>query len=331
MPSPTPHAQTAERFPANFAALRDEIARAYLGSAAPIDALLTAFFAGGHVLLEGAPGLGKTTLVQAAADALDLEFRRVQFTPDLMPADITGTRVLEEDERGARRFVFHRGPVFTNVLLADEINRATPRTQSALLEAMQEAQVTVFGERLELAPPFFVAATQNPIEMEGTYPLPEAQLDRFLFQIDLGAPTFDAMTTILAATTGARPVRPAAKLDRATLLAMQGVVREVPASTDVVALVARTLLATDPAHPSAPEVVRRNVRYGASPRGGRALLLGAKVRALAAGELHVRESDVAALVPLALRHRLVLGYEGEAARARTDELALTAFETARRG
>ncbi|MBI5364925.1 MAG: AAA family ATPase [Planctomycetes bacterium] len=331
MKTPDALARDVAEFPKAFSALRDEIGRVFLGAPATSEALLCALFAGGHVLLEGAPGLGKTTLVQGVADALELSFRRIQFTPDLMPADITGTRVLDEDERGARRFVFHRGPVFANVLLADEINRATPRTQSALLEAMQEGQVTVFGERFELERPFFVAATQNPIEMEGTYPLPEAQLDRFLFKLDLGAPDLAALTTILSATTGEERAKPKAKLDRARLLAMQSLVRQVPASRACIELVARTLLATDPASPTAPDLVRRYVRYGASPRGGQALLLGAKVRALAAGELHVRDEDLTAWIAPALRHRLVLNYEGEAARARTDELALAAFERARKG
>ena len=331
MTRPEELARAVAEFPKSFAGLRDEVARVFLGDPTTIDAFLCALFAGGHVLLEGAPGLGKTTLVQGVADALDLSFRRIQFTPDLMPADITGTRVLDEDERGSRRFVFHRGPVFANVVLADEINRATPRTQSALLEAMQERQVTVFGDRLELERPFFVAATQNPIEMEGTYPLPEAQLDRFLCKLELATPSHEALVSILEATTGAERARPAAKLDRARLSSMQALVREVPASTQCVDLVARTLLATDPAHPTAPEAVRRHVRYGASPRGGQAMLLGAKARALAHGELHVREADLAAWVVPALRHRLVLNYEGEAARARTDELALAAFERARGG
>jgi MoxR-like ATPase len=323
--------RTVDGFRKDFAALRDEIGRRFLGSRSTVEELLCALFAGGHVLIEGPPGLGKTTLVQAAAEALDLSFRRIQFTPDLMPADITGTRVLEEDERGGRRFVFHRGPVFANVVLADEINRATPRTQAALLEAMQEGQVTVFGERFELERPFFVAATQNPIEMEGTYPLPEAQLDRFLFKLEVGAPDFEALTAVLAATTGTDRSTPAPRLDRARMRELQALVREVPASSDCIALVARTLLATDPAHVTAPEAVRRYVRYGASPRGGQSLLLGAKVRALAAGEAHVMVDDVAALVAPALRHRLVLNYEGESARVRTDELARAAFERARAG
>jgi len=324
-------ARAAERFPADFAALRAEIGRVWLGAPEPLEFLLYALFARGHVLLEGAPGLGKTTLVKAAAEALELVFRRVQFTPDLMPADITGTRVLEEDERGGRRFVFHRGPLFANVLLADEINRATPRTQAALLEAMQEGQLTVFGERFELEPPFFVAATQNPIEMEGTYPLPEAQVDRFLFKVELGSPSEAALVAVLGATTGTAAARPGARFDRARLLAAQELLRAVPASSEILALTARTLRLTDPANPAAPEAVRQHVRYGASPRGGQAMLLGAKARALAQGELHVREQDLAAVVAPALRHRLILGYEAEAAGVRADELVAAAFAAARQG
>ncbi len=321
-------------FPATFAALREAIAQRFLGASDVVDTLLYGLLGGGHVLLEGAPGLGKTTLVQATAAAFDLSFGRIQFTPDLVPADIVGTRILEDDERGGRHFVFHRGPVFGHVILADEINRATPRTQSALLEAMQERQVTIFGERHELEDPFFVVATQNPIEMEGTFPLPEAQLDRFLFKILLVAPGMEALTRVLAATTGVAPASaPAAgkRLDRERLLALRALVREVPASSEIVALVARTILATDPAHASAPERVKRCVRYGSSPRGGQALLLGARARALSLGELHVRQQDIEALVAPALRHRFILNFEGEAERANTDELARECFARALRG
>ena len=316
------------RLRAGVAALTEGIGRRFLGHRDALDLLLYAVLADGHVLLEGAPGLGKTTLVRGLADALDLSFRRVQFTPDLMPADILGTRLLEDDGSGGRRFVFHRGPVFGNLLLADEINRATPRTQSALLEAMQERQVTVSGETLELERPFAVVATQNPIEMEGTYPLPEAQLDRFLVKIELGAPDQAELEAILDATTGASTEPATACLSREQVLDMLALVRDVPVSSDVVALAARVVLATDPHGATAPDEVKRFLRYGSSPRGGQALLLLGKARALVKGRLHVTAGDLAAVAKPALRHRLVLGYEGEAAGVHPDELVEKALAAA---
>ena len=310
-----------------FAGLRDAIAGAFLGHPEVVEELLTAVLADGHVLLEGAPGLGKTTLVKSLASGLDMRFGRVQFTPDLMPADVLGTRLLEESN-GERRFVFERGPIFCNVLLADEINRATPRTQSALLEAMQERQVTIFGERHALEQPFFVIATQNPVEMEGTYPLPEAQLDRFLFKVQLAAPDRAELTHILAATTGpdAGALEPVpAVLDRATVVECKRVVRGVPASSAVVERVARVVLATHPTDESSPEAVRRFVRYGASPRGGQAILLAAKAHALIHGRVHVSDADVDAVARPALRHRLILGYEAEASGVAPDELVEAAL------
>jgi MoxR-like ATPase len=316
---------------ASVDALKSTIAARFLGQRDVVDLLLYALLARGHVLLEGAPGLGKTTLVKTLAAAIDLEFRRIQFTPDLMPADILGTRMLEEDERGKRTFTFARGPVFAHVLLADEINRATPRTQSALLEAMQEMQVTIFGDVLALEEPFFVIATQNPIEMEGTYPLPEAQIDRFLFKVNIATPPLAELIAILDGTTGrdSAPVKPA--MTRAQLVRLQALVRDVPASSDMVALAARLVLVTHAREPSAPERVRRFVRYGSSPRGAQSLLLAAKARALVNGRLFVAEEDMAKLAAPALRHRLILNYEGEAALADTDELVKDAFESARRG
>jgi MoxR-like ATPase len=311
-------------------ALRAAVAQRFLGQRDVVDLLLHAVFARGHVLLEGAPGLGKTTLVKTLAAALDLEFRRIQFTPDLMPADILGTRMLEEDEHGKRRFTFARGPVFAHVLLADEINRASPRTQSALLEAMQERQVTIFGDVMPLEEPFFVVATQNPIEMEGTYPLPEAQVDRFLLKIEIATPVFAEMVEILSSTTGRESAIGKAVMSRADLVRLQSLVRDVPASSDMIALVARLVLATHPSESSAPENVRRFVRYGSSPRGAQSLLLAAKARALIEGRLFVSEDDLAALATAALRHRLILNYEGEAALVETDDLVSEAFERARR-
>ena len=300
--------------------LRAAIAERFLGQDEVSELLLLSLLAGGHALLEGAPGLGKTTLVSCLAQALDLDFRRIQFTPDLMPADILGSRVLEFDEGGARGFRFEAGPVFTNVLLADEINRATPRTQSALLEAMQERQVTVFGETRALEEPFLVVATENPIEMEGTYPLPEAQLDRFLFKIELSLPDRAGLAAILDATTGAAPPPIKSVLDRETLVRLRALVREVPASSDLVQRVAGIVHATHPDSDLAPERVRALVRYGASPRGGQSLLLAAKARALTKGRLFVNEDDLLAVAAPALRHRLILGYEGEASGVTPDEL-----------
>jgi MoxR-like ATPase len=312
-------------------ALKSAIAQRFLGHREVVDLLLYALLARGHVLLEGAPGLGKTTLVKTLAAALDLQFRRIQFTPDLMPADILGTRMLEEDEHGKRRFTFSRGPVFCHVLLADEINRASPRTQSALLEAMQERQVTIFGDAAVLEEPFFVIATQNPIEMEGTYPLPEAQVDRFLLKVEIATPALDEMLAILEGTTGRESAIGKAVMSRAQLLRLQSLVRDVPASSDMVSLAARLVLATHASEPSAPESVRKYVRYGSSPRGAQSLLLAAKARALIERRLFVNESDLAKLAAPALRHRLILNYEGEAALARPDELVKEAFERARRG
>ncbi|MBL8858802.1 MAG: AAA family ATPase [Planctomycetes bacterium] len=311
--------------------LREQLARVFLGQDAVVEELLVALLAGGHVLLEGVPGTGKTTLVKALAAALDLEFRRVQCTPDLMPADVLGTRILDEDEAtGARRFRFERGPIFTNVLLVDEINRATPRTQAALLEAMAERQVTVFGETTVLPEPFFVVATQNPIEMQGTYPLPEAQLDRFLFQIDVAAPGFDALVAILGHTTGTSAPHVERVADRTALARAATIVRGLPASKDIAALAARLVLATRPDDDGAPDSVRRFVRYGASPRGAQALVMAGKARALLVGRLHVAEEDLMRVAPAALRHRLILNYEGDAHGARRDDIVRECFERARR-
>ena len=300
----------AAAFPEAVRALAAAIGTAFLGHAEVVEELILGVFAGGHVLLEGVPGLGKTTLVKALARSLDLDFRRIQFTPDMMPSDVLGTRILEEDG-GARRFTFERGPIFASVILADEINRATPRTQSALLEAMQERQVTVHGETLALEDPFLVVATQNPIEMEGTYPLPEAQLDRFALQVLVPFPSAAELTRVLAEelpapAPGSRPV-----LSRADVRRLRLLVQSVPASSDVVARVARLVLATHPRADS-PEVVRRYVRHGASPRGVQAIVLVAKALALFAGRISVSFDDLAAATPPALRHRILLNFEGEA-------------------
>ncbi len=302
------------------AQVEEAVRQVIVGQEEVVRHALIALFADGHLLLEGLPGLGKTMLVRTMARALHLDFTRVQFTPDLMPADILGTDVLEMDEAGGRRFRFHRGPVFTNLLLADEINRATPKTQSALLEAMQERQVSVGGRTYPLPQPFLVLATQNPIELEGTYPLPEAQLDRFLFKVNVGYPDEDALVEILRRTTGAEEPQVEPVATGETVLAMQALARGVPVATPVARYAARLVAATHPQDESAPEKIRRYVRYGASPRGAQALIRGAKVAALLAGRFNAAVEDIRAVAKAALRHRLILTYEAEAEGITADRL-----------
>jgi MoxR-like ATPase len=301
-------------FQDTFGAVRREIARVVVGHDEVLDTILTGLFAGGHVLIEGVPGTGKTLIVRSLAEALALRFSRIQFTVDLMPADITGTRVVSETPAGRREFVFVPGPIFTHVLLADEINRATPKTQSALLEAMAEQQVTVAGTTHALGAPFFVLATLNPIEMEGTYQLPEAQLDRFLFKVRLDYPSQDELERILGSTTGAEMpvIRPVLDADTAAarVEAQKELVRSVLVAPHVERYVAGLVRLTLPAPEGDPEV-RRWVAYGASPRGGQALLLGAKVQALLDGRPHVALEDVDRVARAALRHRLVLSFAAE--------------------
>ncbi|MDR7415425.1 MAG: MoxR family ATPase [Armatimonadota bacterium] len=292
--------------------IRSEVGKVMVGHEELVELVLVALFAGGHVLLEGVPGVGKTLLVKTVARVLNLRFSRIQFTPDLMPADIVGTNVLVTDEDGRRHFTFQPGPVFSQLVLADEINRATPKTQSALLEAMQELAVTVSGVSYPLERPFFVLATQNPIEMEGTYPLPEAQLDRFFFKLRVPYPDVDSLVEILDRTTGAVLSEAEPVADGATVLAMQALVREVAVAPHLLGYVARLVEATHPTSPRCSALVSRFVRYGSSPRGAQAILLGAKVRALAAGRAHVSAEDIRSVVLPALRHRILLNFEGEA-------------------
>jgi len=300
--------------------LRTQIARAVVGQDAVVEEILICLLAGGHVLLEGAPGLGKTLLVRTLAQCLRLRYSRIQFTPDLMPADITGTSVLVEAEGGAREFRFEPGPIFGNVVLADEINRATPKTQSALLEAMQESAVTVAGTRHALDEPFVVLATQNPIEMEGTYPLPEAQLDRFFFKVLVEEPSEDELVAIVGATTGTDAAKPEPVLDAVAVLAMREQVRAVPIADPLVRHIARLVRATQPDAEEAAPAARQYIRYGAGVRAAQSLVLAAKTWALLAGRNHVSFADLRRAFLPALRHRIVLNFEGEAAGVAADEI-----------
>ena len=292
--------------------LRAEIRKQVVGQDGVIDEILMALVAGGHALLVGVPGLAKTLMIRSLAEAMQLEFRRIQFTPDLVPSDITGTEILEENGSGGRVFRFVRGPIFANIVLADEINRAPPRTQAALLEAMQEHRVTAAGETMRLPEPFFVLATQNPIEQEGTYPLPEAQLDRFLFDIRVGYPTEADEVGILRATTGARGERITPVFTAADAMALQQAVRALPCSELLLAYAARLVRATRPQDPTAPDIVRRYIRWGAGPRAGQALILGAKAAALLAGRPAVSPADLARVAMPVLRHRILPNFAAEA-------------------
>jgi MoxR-like ATPase len=308
----------AAQFRTDMAALLEEIGKRIVGHRPIVEGVATALLAGGHVLLEGVPGLGKTLLVRTLADALDLTFSRIQFTPDLMPSDVTGTNMIV-DASGSRRFEFQKGPIFANVVLADEINRATPKTQSALLEAMQEQAVTVGRQTLEVPSPFFVLATQNPIEMEGTYPLPEAQLDRFFFKLRVTAPSRDELHAILDRTTGSETPVVRRVLTRDRLLEMRSLIRQVPVSRPIQDFAVRLVEASHPESSALPEVTKF-VRYGSSPRGAQAILLGAKVMALRAGRFSPSFEDVRQVAPQALRHRILLNFEGEADGISTDQI-----------
>ena len=309
-----------QAFVSAFESLRAEVEKIIVGHREIITHVLTAMFAGGHVLLEGVPGLGKTLLIKTLAEGLELSFSRIQFTPDLMPADIIGTNIIVEDADGRKHFQFQHGPIFAHILLADEINRATPKTQSALLEGMQEGAVTVGGASRPLPAPFFVLATQNPIEMEGTYPLPEAQLDRFLFKLRVRFPAIEELNAIIDRTTQAHAVTVRRVMNGPTVLGFRELIREVPIASHVRELASSIVMATHPQWEHAPEATRRYVRYGASPRGAQALVLGAKVRALAEGRYNVSAEDITQLAAPALRHRVILNFEGEAEGVDTDTL-----------
>jgi MoxR-like ATPase len=318
-------AQAVERFVKDSAGFLAEVGRRIVGQKAILDGLLTSLLAGGHVLLEGVPGLGKTAMVRALAGALDLSFSRIQFTPDLMPSDITGTNILVESGEVGRRFQFQQGPVFAHVVLADEVNRATPKTQSALLEAMQDHSVTVGRTTHPLPLPFFVLATQNPIELEGTYPLPEAQLDRFLFKLRVNPPGREELHAILDRTTGSEEAVLRTVVDRERLLEMRRLVREVPVARPVQDYVVRLVEATHPETSSHAEV-KKYVRFGSSPRGAQAMLLGAKVTALRAGRFSPSFEDVRAMAPASLRHRVLLNFEGETDGVGTDQIVAALLE-----
>ena len=332
MTQPSPPAEIQEQrvreFVAAFQSLRSEVQKVIVGHDDVVNHVLTGLFAGGHVLVEGVPGLGKTLLIRTLAESLHLSFSRIQFTPDLMPGDIIGTNIIAEDGEGRKHFQFQRGPIFGHILLADEVNRATPKTQSALLEGMQEGSVTVSGIAHPLPSPFFVLATQNPIEMEGTYPLPEAQLDRFLFKLRVRYPALEELNEIIDRTTRTREVAVQRVMTGPEVLRFRDLVREVPIASHVRDLVSLVVLASHPQWEQAPEPTRRFVRYGSSPRGAQALVLGAKVRALSEGRYNVSVEDIRAMALPALRHRIILNFEGEAEGIDADRLIEQLIEAA---
>ena len=325
----TTEAATARLTPEAFAEqairIEREVGRVIVGQRELVRQTVTALLANSHVLLEGVPGLGKTMLVRTIADVIDCAFNRIQFTPDLMPADITGTNILVEED-GKRIFRFQPGPIFANLVLADEINRATPKTQSSLLEAMQEHQVTVARQRYPLEAPFFVLATQNPLEMEGTYPLPEAQLDRFLFKVMVPFPSEEDLVTIMDRTTGAEAVTAEKVCTAAEIVEMQRLARAVPIAPHVTAYAVSLLAATHPDQPRAPQLVREYVRYGGSPRGAQALVTAGKIYALLDGRFNVAIDDVRAVAMPAFRHRIILNFEGEAEGITTEAIVRTILD-----
>ncbi len=314
-------AELADRLHAASGRISAELRKVIVGQEAVVEQALIALFAGGNCLLVGVPGLAKTLLISTLSRALDLSFSRIQFTPDLMPSDVTGTDVIQDDPAtGQRKLAFMRGPVFANVLLADEINRTPPKTQSALLEAMQERRVTVQGRTYELQPPFFVFATQNPIELEGTYPLPEAQLDRFMLEVLLDYLPAEDEVAVVKGTTGMAPDDVESVVTRAEILAYQRVVRRVPVADAVTRYAVALVRASRPVEPDAPDFIRKWVSYGASVRAAQALVLGAKARALLQGRSHATSEDIAALAHPVMRHRLILNFQAQSEKITTDQM-----------
>ena len=305
-------------FQEQFKRVKQEVSKVIVGYGEIIDGVIMSLLASGHVLLEGVPGLGKTKLVSTLSDVMRLKFSRIQFTPDLMPADITGTNVVQENAMGEKFLDFQPGPIFSNIVLADEVNRATPKTQSALLEAMEERSVTVGKTSHKLDSPFFVLATQNPLEMEGTYPLPEAQLDRFFMKLKVDYPTVDSLHTILNRTTKTQEPKVERVLGQGEVLDMRKTVRAVPIARPIQDYAIRITLATHPQPPHAHALTMKYVRYGSSPRGAQALVIGGKIRALLNNRVHVSAEDIRAVAYGALRHRVLLNFEGEAERVDTD-------------
>jgi MoxR-like ATPase len=314
-------ALSVDQFRAHAEKIESEVGKVIVGQNEVVRHVLVTILAGGHVLLEGVPGLGKTMLIRTLGEALDLKFSRIQFTPDLMPADILGTEILTDSD-GQRDFRFRPGPLFANLVLADEINRATPKTQSALLEAMQEGSVTVAQQTYRLDEPFFVMATQNPLEMEGTYPLPEAQLDRFFFKVNVNLPNVAEMVEIMDRTTGKETPAAGKAVSGAEIIQMRELARGVPIASHVKEFVARLVLATHPEDSNASPLTKKYVRYGVSPRGAQALSLGAKVTALFNGRFNVAFDDIKAVAPAALRHRLLLNFDGLADGVKTDDVII---------
>jgi MoxR-like ATPase len=315
-------------FTADLRRLRQEIGTMIVGQDAIVEGVLMCMLGGGHALLEGVPGLGKTMLVRTMAECIHASFSRIQFTPDLMPADIVGTNVITE-EGGTKHFEFQRGPIFANIVLADEINRATPKTQSALLEAMSEGSVTVAKTTHQLEKPFFVLATQNPLEMEGTYPLPEAQLDRFFFKLVVDFPNREDLHTILDRTTSDETPRPQAVMEKARVIQLRDLVRKVPLARAVQDYAVRVLQATHPETAEATPNSKKYLRYGASPRGLQAIILASKIRALLEGRYAVSIDDIRAVAAPALRHRLILNFEGEAEGVKADAIIAEILRTTR--